>query len=267
MPIKKDGSGKRWVEMELFVPGTPEQVWQALATGSGNAGWFLRAEIDPHVGGKFKLHFGGGMATSGEVTMWEPPHQFGYIEREWEAGAPPVATEITVIARSGDKCVVRMVHSLFASSDDWDDQLEGFESGWPGFFEVLRVYLKHFIGQEAASFMATQPAKLDSLTAWTRLCEQLGFAGANVGERRSGSAGPEQLSGVVELVHQDGFQRYMLVRVEAPSPGVALIGTHDKAGMAHPGVCRYFYGSAAADAAQAAESSWKNWLKTTFEAS
>ena len=32
MPIKKDGTGKRWIEMEFIVPGTPEQVWQAIAS-------------------------------------------------------------------------------------------------------------------------------------------------------------------------------------------------------------------------------------------
>lgn len=46
MPVKKDGTGKRWVEMELLVPGTPEQVWQAMATGPGNAAWFVKGEID-----------------------------------------------------------------------------------------------------------------------------------------------------------------------------------------------------------------------------
>lgn len=271
MPIKKDGSGKRWVEMELFVPGTPEQVWQALATGSGNAGWFLRAEIEPRVGGTLRFHFGEGVTTSGEVTMWEPPHQFGYIEREWEAGAPPVATEITITARSGDKCVVRMVHSLFASSDDWDDQLEGFESGWPGFFEVLRVYLKHFSGQSASSFMTTHPTKIDSITAWTRLGERLGLSGANVGERRSSPPvpepveSPEALSGIVEHVHQDASQRYVLLRLESPSPGIALIGTHERSGVVSPGICRYFYGSDTADAARAAEMAWKEWLKATFD--
>ncbi|ESZ18472.1 hypothetical protein X737_18045 [Mesorhizobium sp. L48C026A00] len=33
MPIKKDETGKRWVEMEFI---TPEQVWRAIATGPGN---------------------------------------------------------------------------------------------------------------------------------------------------------------------------------------------------------------------------------------
>jgi uncharacterized protein YndB with AHSA1/START domain len=118
MPIKKDATGKRWVEMELLVPGTPEQVWHAMATGPGNAAWFSKMEIEPRVGGTFRIDFGEGVVTSGEVTMWEPPHQFGYVERDWEPGAPPVATEIAIAARSGDRCVLRMVHSLFTSSDD-----------------------------------------------------------------------------------------------------------------------------------------------------
>ncbi|WP_292074478.1 SRPBCC domain-containing protein [Mesorhizobium sp.] len=151
MPIKKDETGKHWVEMEFITPGTPEQVWRAIATGSGNTAWFTKTTIDEHVGGRLHFDFGPNGASTGEVTIWEPPFRFGYVEREWSEGAPPVATEITVTSRSGDHCVVRMVHSLFASTDDWDDQLEGFESGWPGFFEVLRVYLSHFAGEKASS--------------------------------------------------------------------------------------------------------------------
>ena len=30
MPMKKDDSGRRRVEMEFLVPGPPEQVWQAI---------------------------------------------------------------------------------------------------------------------------------------------------------------------------------------------------------------------------------------------
>lgn len=38
-------------------------------------------------------------------------------------------------------CLVRVVHSLFAETDDWDNQLTGVESGWPSFFRILRMYL------------------------------------------------------------------------------------------------------------------------------
>ena len=36
MPVKKDASGRRSVEAEVEVPGTPEEVWQAIATGPGH---------------------------------------------------------------------------------------------------------------------------------------------------------------------------------------------------------------------------------------
>ena len=204
MPIKKDGTGNRWVEMEFIAPGTPEQVWQAMATGPGCAAWFTKAEIEERVGGELRFDFGPDGSSKGEVTVWDPPHHFGYIERDWNVGAPPVATEITITNRSAGRSVVRMVHSLFSSTDDWDDQMEGFESGWPGFFEVLRVYLTHFAGQRAACFMALTSIDGAPSDAWTTLTSALGLAGANVGERRSSPGEPEMLAGTIERVHQDG---------------------------------------------------------------
>lgn len=272
MPIKKDGTGNRWIEMELLVPGTPEQVWQAMATGPGNAAWFVGGEIEPRVGGAFRLDFGEGAITTGEVTAWEPPHRFSYVERDWGQDAPPIATEITITSRSGDRCVVRMVHSLFTSSDDWDDQVEGFESGWPGFFAVLRIYLAHFAGAKAASFMAMTPAGEDSLSVWLRLGETLDLAGANVGEHRTAVSGPEPWSGVVEHVHQDAQQRYVILRLDEPSPGIALVGTYDKGATSHGAagagtnvsLNRYFYGDGAAASAAESEVRWRDWLTRTF---
>jgi uncharacterized protein YndB with AHSA1/START domain len=262
MPIKKDGTGKRWVEMELLVPGTPEQVWHAVATGPGTTAWFVRTEIEPRVDGAVLFDFGEGATSRGEVTAWEPLHRLEYVEREWQEGAPPVATEITVTGRSGDRCVVRMVHSLFTSSDAWDDQVEGFERGWPGFFAVLRVYLAHFALAPASSFIVNRPANAVALAAWQRLNDALGLSNASVGERRTSSSGPERWSGVVEHVHQDQKQRYVVFRVEEPGPGIALIGIDDKGGTSSVGICRYFY--AEGGAASEAESRWREWLADTF---
>jgi hypothetical protein len=57
---------------------------------------------------------GANGESKGEVTVWEPPLRFGYVERDWAERAPPLAPEITVTAKSGDRCIVRMAHSLFA---------------------------------------------------------------------------------------------------------------------------------------------------------
>lgn len=264
MPIKKDESEKRWVELELLVPGTPEQVWHALATGPGNTGWFTKTEVDGRVGGAVRFDFGDGATSAGEVTDWEPPHRFAYVERDWDKDAPPIATEITIAARSGNRCVVRMVHSLFTSSDAWDDQVEGFETGWTSLFEVLRVYLTHFAGQETASFWVMQPAKGGALATWQKLCGALGLAGADVGERRSAVLGAEAWSGVVEHVYQDAKQRYCLVRLETPVPGMVIAGTYANGEATRVSLCRYFFGDDADAQAARSEPAWRAWLNSTL---
>jgi uncharacterized protein YndB with AHSA1/START domain len=137
MPVKKDASGRRSVQAEVEVPGTPEEVWQAIATGPGISSWFVPSEVDGRVGGTAVSHFGPGnsMDSAGTITTWEPPRRFVVETKE---GPGPVASEWTVETRSGGTCVVRVVHSWFASSDDWDNPFEGHEHGWRAFFNILR---------------------------------------------------------------------------------------------------------------------------------
>ncbi len=274
MPIKTDNTGRRWVELALVVPGTPEQVWHAVATGDGNAAWFMRTEVEPRVGGAFRINFGGGVFTSGEVTAWAPPHHFGYVERQWDAGAPPLFTDIEITPRA-QGCLLRMTHALTADADTWDRQMEGFEGGWPAFFVILRTYLTYFSGAPAASFMAVMPVPTTPLSAWRTLGEQLGLAKINVGEPVSAQAGPELWSGWVEQVYQDARQRYWVLRLDPPDAGVVLVSVSVPPGVgdieAQVGkqvgtnvtICRYYYGDAVIQA-QNQEPRWRPWLAETF---
>jgi uncharacterized protein YndB with AHSA1/START domain len=264
MPLNKDENGKRWVEMHFITPGTPEEVWKAMATGAGYAAWFTKAVIEEHVGGKIQFEFGGGITTSGEVTAWEPPFKFGYVERDWQEGAPPCATEIVITGRPGGKCVVRMVHSLFASTDDWDDQLESFEKGWPGFFEILGIYLAHFAGKKGACFQVMSTLKGDHLETWKRFMERLGLAGANVGEERSIPERPEKMSCVVESHHQNAKMRTFLIRLDAPAPGLALIGSYGMGENINLSASVFFYGDNCTELAAASESKWRQWMEEDF---
>ena len=156
-----------------------------------------------------------------------------------------------------------MVHSLFTSSDEWDDQIESFEKGWPAFFAVLRLYLTHFPGQRAASFAVMSALDGDHLSAWTRLTTQLDLAGASVGETRTTPAEPEALTGVVERIDQDRQQRYILMRLDAPAPGVVLFGTYDIAAQVVASMTMYFYGDGAETRAAASGQRWREWLAAT----
>ncbi len=158
-----------------------------------------------------------------------------------------------------------MVHSLFAATDDWDDQLEGFESGWPAFFEVLRVYLAHFAGRKAASFNAIASDERALSGVWKQLTDKLGLAAANVGEERTTPQQPESLSGVVERVQQDTKQRYIMLRLNAPAPGIALIGTYGTDSGTNASMVLYYYGDDAEQRAAASEPRWRHWFGENFE--
>lgn len=264
MPLHKDESGRRYVELEVLVPGTPEQVWQAIATGPGMSAWFTTTSVEERVGGAISFDFGdencGQDVSSGKVTAWDPPRRLAYEEYGWSGDAPPVATEVTVTSRSGDKCVIRMVHSLFTERDDWDDELESFETGWPGFFEILKAYLADFAGQPAATVRA-MAGHSSELEAWTKLTGALNVAGLNVGERHETPAGTPRLAGVVRRIHQDANFREVMIRIDEPAPGVAILGACMMGDEARAMASVYFYGADAAATAEAEQPQWTSWLR------
>src|SRR5947208_8134675 len=182
MSIKKEANGRRSVQVEVEVPGTPEQVWQAIATGPGSGAWFVPTEVHGRIGRAVTHHFGGGMDSVSTITEWGAPHRF-VAEGSWGPNAPTVATEWIVEARGGGTCIVRVVHSLFAETDDWDDQLESTETGWDAVFRTLRLYLTHFPGQPCSSFQLIHPASEPAPEAWKSLTGGLGLAGAAAGQR------------------------------------------------------------------------------------
>jgi uncharacterized protein YndB with AHSA1/START domain len=51
MSVKKEPSGRRSVQVEVEVPGTPEEIWQAIATAPGISSWFVPSEVDGREGG------------------------------------------------------------------------------------------------------------------------------------------------------------------------------------------------------------------------
>jgi uncharacterized protein YndB with AHSA1/START domain len=235
-----------------------------VATGDGYTAWFTRATIEERVGGALRFHFGPEMETSGEVTAWEPPHRFGYVETQWQEGAPPIDTEIVITGRPGNVCVMRMTHWMLTPSDAWDSEMESFEKGWPGCFDVLRIYLAHFAGMKAASFNAVVRIEGEQLPIWRKLTDTLGLAGANVGERRAMTGLPEAFSGTVERIQQEATMRTMLLRLDRPAPGVALTGTYGSGPKVSASMSAFFYGDDAEEKAAAGETLWREWFARTF---
>lgn len=264
MSVKTDASGNRLVQIDFEVPGTPEQVWHAIATGPGMSSWFVPTEVEEREGGALLFHLGPGMDSPGVVTGWEPPRRFAYEEPDWNPGAPPVATEILVEARSGGICVVRMVHSLFTSSEEWDDQLESFEQGWPPFLEILRLVMIHFPGENASSLRLMNTAEGTEPEVWAVLTEALGLSGATQGERRQAPASAPPLAGVVEGRGGGKHEYQLLLRLDEPAPGLALLGAYAWGGKTHAAISLYLFGDRAAAVAARDEPLWQSWMNERF---
>ena len=265
MSVKKEPSGRRSVQIEVEVPGTPEEVWQAIATGPGISSWLVPAEFEERDGKPvaLKLNFGPGMESTSAVTAWNPPLKWASQAEGFVPGSPPMAQEFSVESRGGGMCIVRIVQSLFASTDDWDNQLEGTESGWPAFFRILKIYLTHFRGQRSAMMQWIAPAAGTVAEAWEALTAALGLKGVSAGQRWTAPAGVPALSGVVEHVTQSPC--HALVRLDKPGPGVAALGAVNFGGSMVT-LSFYLYGDQAAGAAARETPLWEAWVQERFPA-
>lgn len=264
MSVKKDASGRRSIQIEIEVPGTPEEVWRAIATGPGISAWFVPAEFEEE-GGKpvaVKLDFGPAMESRSAVTAWDPPRLFGREGAGWVPGSPPIATEFSVEARAGGVCVVRVVQSLFSSTDDWDGQLTGAEEGWPGIARILRLYLTHFRGQRSAIMRLMAPVPGTAAEAWATLTGALGLGDVGVGQRWAVATGAPALGGVVEHVSETPYGA--LLRLDQPGPGTAAFGTIEFGDLVMATVTFYMYGDEAAEHVARETPRWQAWIQERF---
>lgn len=210
----------RYGETEIEVPGTPEEVWQAIATGSGQAAWTFPADREPSEGGEdgeMIIHrepFAPAVTVA--VTSWDQPRAFGYAEPV--PGAPvPLATEILVEARAGGSCVVRVICGFADAGDEWEDLVDNAVEGWRMTLLVLRAYLRHFPACPARPLdliTMIDPAPAGRVAPADTLFTRLGLAAEDraAGRRFTTAADAPQLAGVVEYAG-DG---YLLLRAELP---------------------------------------------------
>ncbi len=264
MSVQRDASGRRWVQAEVEVPGTLEEVWRAIATGPGVSSWFVPTGVEERVGGEIKSSFGPGMDSSSTITVWDPPHRTVSESQDLGPDAPPVATEWIVEARSGGTCIVRVVHSLFASSDDWDSELEAWEGGWPDFFRILRLYLTHFPGQPCALLQLSATTSLPPAEAWAKLCKSLGVVGVVEGDQRRIDVGTPSLRVRIESVGQPHHQEELLLRTNEPTPGIAHWFALQMGEQTTLSLRFYLYGDSAHATVQRVEPPWRAWMNDQF---
>ena len=248
------------LELTVEVPGTPSQVWDAVATARGISAWFLPTDLDEREGGTIVTHMGEDASSAGTVTGYEAPRRFRYEEPDWAAlsghdGAPvtPLATEFLVEARAGGTCVVRVVSSSFGTGADWENEFFGeMERMWMPFFERLRLYLAHFPGQQVTTLEASvSTGEAGLLNAALRRALGASQPGDRVEVRG--------LTG--EVVQVDEVQ--LLVRLTGPVPGfVAFVVFGTSPTTAQAAIQGYLFGADAPAYVEREQQGWQEWLQS-----
>lgn len=250
-------SEDRKLELEIEVPGTPEEVWRAIATGPGISSWYVPHKVDERPGGPATASFGDSpeMQIPGRVAVWEPPRRIVFDGGEGVGG---MAFEWLVEARSGGTCVVRLVNSGFGSGEEWDAQYDAMKDGWQLFLYNLRLHLQHFGGQSAISMLPMASWSGSREEVWAALTGGLGIPEAPaVGSQVS--CGGESIPPLGGRVVDTAPGRLALL-LDTPAPGTAFLAAESTGEGIGVSVWSYLYGPDAAAIVARDKPRWQAWL-------
>jgi uncharacterized protein YndB with AHSA1/START domain len=239
---------------EITVDATPEQVWEAIATGPGIDSWFMgRTTVEPRLGGRSDFELGGEPAGSSTITAWDPPNHFAFTGDPGPDGSFH-AFEYLVEGRDAGSTVVRWVHSGFIGHDDWEHEYDALRKGDPMYLGTLLAYLTYYRGRFATPISAWAPPQPDADTAWGGLLRGLGLSDkAEPGDQ-------------VQLTLPDGTA-YTGVVDSALVPSFILVRTDDAllkfvGGGGHIGVGHHIFSPVPDEAA--ATDQWQRWLTSLY---
>ena len=228
------------IRKEIPLDATPEQVWEAIATGPGLAAWFMPMEIDPN---------------SPVVVGHEPGRRLAIRTPTGPDGSFQ-AFEYLIEAAGQRSVVLRFVHNGF-TSDDWGDEYDVMTSfGWDMYFHTLGQYLTHFAGRPAVYLEAEAPPASAEPEAWPRLVGALGLTepvkeGAGV---HFDLPGVGRVEGVVDYMTES------FIGLRAP---LALIRFHGRGRIGLPvAVSQHTY--VATFDVESAQRGWEVWLAGVF---
>jgi uncharacterized protein YndB with AHSA1/START domain len=242
------------IRKEIEVAATPEEIWDAIATGEGIDGWFLGTgnQVEPREGGRVWISFGEGAGGPSRVTAWEPPRRFAH-EGEPAPDGSVHAFEYEIEALAGGTTRVRLVHSGFLAGD-WESEYDAVNEGDFMYLHLMAQYATHFRGRRTTVVSIWRPDEPNRERALAAFRAALGL-GETVREGdpvRVDAEGIGRIEGEVDFVSggifgvrtDDGLYRFM----HTPQH-VAYLGHHLYRDDIDP---------------DAARQAWQAWLDRAF---
>lgn len=230
------------LELQVRLPASPAEVWTAITTVDGMAGWFAPMEVQPHV---------GGSSPFGTVQRWEPP---AYMEIRGESATDAPADEFIFEVRPADHgAVLRFTHTGFVG-ETGSAQYEVEMRGWSMYFATLAEFLRHFPGRTAVFVDAQAPESSAGARAWAAVLAELGLGDhAALGD-------PVRLT-LDGLVSIDGILDYLAPGYVGVRNSDALYRFHGRLGSSLPVALGHHLFAFGVDRAAAIQL-WSAWLES-----
>lgn len=172
-------------ETTIEIPAPVDQVWDAITTSAGVQAWCApKARIDPQPGGEYFVSWGEGFDAPGKIEVFQPPSHLRVVTERQSTGssepgeaavaAAPVRIAIDYYLESREAAtVLRLVHSGFLASDDWDREFEGTRKGWPIMLRIMRYGLTHHPGVEGRQCWFYLARNTGIQDAWNAVAESV----------------------------------------------------------------------------------------------
>ena len=249
-------SDERSIELEIEVPGTPEEVWRAIATGPGISSWYVPHTVEEHEGGEMDASFGPGpeMQVHGRVAAWEPPHRVVF-----DGGEGVDGTRVRVAGRGARRRQLRRApreHRLRLRRGV-GRAVRRHERGLALFLRNLKLHLSTSPVRPRRRCCRWPMWTGTPEQTWVDVTTALGVpADAAIGERiEATAADAPALAGTVVGTGPNATR---------PGPRPARPGYGDRGGRGHrPGrvsIWSYLYGEDGAAAVERDAPRWQQWL-------
>jgi uncharacterized protein YndB with AHSA1/START domain len=203
-------------ETVIEIAAPAEEVWKALAEAEGIQKWFApEARVESGVGGSIWLSWGPGMEGSARIEIWDPGRRLQTVdERDKPYGCSGPATDAVrgemrriavdyILEAKGGTTVLRLVHSGFGLTADWDGEYDSTRRGWPVFLRILKHCLERHRGEACRQIYIFASTSMPIPEAWARLLEAAGSP--QVGGRYRLRNNGDELTGVVETMGEVSF--------------------------------------------------------------
>ena len=212
----------RNVEKSLQISAPIERVWKAITEAKELQRWFpTDATVEPGQGGKIKLSWNDLYIWEFDIESWEENEHLRISYRQnQDIVAPEGYAENRVINIPQELAVdyylssehgvttLRLVHSGFGISGEWDEEYDGVKRGWNSELSNLKLYLENHFGEDRTLAWASYKPEHSYEEVWKRMSGVMNegvFEGLNEGDDYSFiMSNGEKYSGTV-LFHNPGW--------------------------------------------------------------